>query len=110
LSALFGGSVSLIFIQTPPDVAYDMYRSREVHGTLAFSYRAFLEIYDAPVEAEISSLGRKAQVYIYNSFGIDSFRRTLDEVKYVFLGRGGAATSQPISRGKAQARSSSGKP
>jgi hypothetical protein len=81
LSTRFGGRASLIFVQTPPDVAYDMYRSREVQGTLTFSYRDFLEIYDAPVEAEIPSLGRKAQVYIYNSFGIEAFRRTLDEVK-----------------------------
>jgi len=87
LSARFGGGVSLIFVQTPPDVAYDMYRTREVQGTLTFSYRDFLEIYDAPVEAEVPSLGRKAQVYIYNSFGIEAFRRTLDEVKSALEGR-----------------------
>jgi predicted NUDIX family phosphoesterase len=80
LTLRFGGGVGLIFVQTPPDVAYDMYRAREAQGVLTFSYREFLEIYDAPVESEIPSLGRKAQVYIYNSFGIDAFRRTLDEV------------------------------
>jgi hypothetical protein len=73
----FGGRGSLMFVQTPPDVAYEMYRNREEHGALTFSYRDFLEIYDAPVEAEIPSLGRRAQVYIYNSFGIEAFRRTL---------------------------------
>ena len=56
---------------------------------MTFSYRNFLEIYDAPVEAEVPSFGRKAQVYIYNSFGIEAFRRTLDEVKLVLEGRGG---------------------
>lgn len=80
LTLRFGGGVGLIFVQTPADVAYDMYRAREAQGVLAFSYREFLEIYDAPVESEIPSLGRKAQVYIYNSFGIEAFRRTLDEV------------------------------
>jgi predicted NUDIX family phosphoesterase len=80
LESHFNGKTSLIFVQTPPDVAYDMYRAREVDAHLAFNYREFLEIYDAPGEAEISSLGRKAQVYIYNSFGIEAFRRTLDEV------------------------------
>jgi predicted NUDIX family phosphoesterase len=79
-SIRLGGSVGLVFVQTPPDVAYDMYRAREAQGTLTFSYREFLEIYDAPVEAEIPSLGRTAHVYIYNSFGIEAFRRTLDEV------------------------------
>jgi predicted NUDIX family phosphoesterase len=110
LSTRFGGRVSLIFVQTPPDVAYDMYRTREVQGTLTFSYRDFLEIYDAPVEAEIPSLGRKAQVYIYNSFGIEAFRRTLDEVRSVFAGRSAIVRSQPTSRGKGRARSLGGKP
>src|SRR5262249_920632 len=42
LSTRFGGRGSLIFVQTPPDVAYDMYRNREMQGTLTFSYRDFL--------------------------------------------------------------------
>jgi predicted NUDIX family phosphoesterase len=109
LSARFGGSTGLIFVQTPPDVAYDMYRNREVQGTLTFSYRDFLEIYDAAVEAEIPSLGRKAQVYIYNSFGIEAFRRTLDEVKSAFVERSETVRSQVTSRGKGRARSPGGK-
>lgn len=72
--------VRLVFIQTPPDAAYEMYRSREVQNELLFTYRDFLKIYDAPVEADIPSLGRKAQVFVYNAFGIDAFRRTLDQV------------------------------
>lgn len=58
---------ALIFVQTPADVAYDMYRAREAQGALTFSYREFLEVYDAPVESGIPNLGRKAQVYTYNS-------------------------------------------
>lgn len=80
LVSLLGETVSLVFVQTPPDVAYEMYRVREVQGTLTFSYRDFLEIYDAPVESEITSLGRKAHAYVYNSFGMEAFRRTLDEL------------------------------
>jgi predicted NUDIX family phosphoesterase len=110
LSTRFNGRASLIFVQTPPDVAYDMYRNREVQGTLTFSYRDFLEIYDAPVEAEIPSLGRRAQVYIYNSFGIEAFRRTLDEVKSTLALRYGTSRSQPTSRGRGRARSPGGKP
>ena len=72
--------VSLVFIQTPPDAAYEMYRSREVQDELTFTYRDFLKIYDAPVEADIPSLGRKAQVFVYNAFGMDAFRRILDQV------------------------------
>jgi dephospho-CoA kinase len=76
----FCNDVGLVFVQTPPDVAYNMYRAREAQDELAFTYREFLKIYDAPVEEEISSLGRKAQIYIYNAFGIEAFRRTIDEV------------------------------
>jgi predicted NUDIX family phosphoesterase len=74
------GSLALLFVQTPPDLAFEMYRAREATGTLTFSYRDFLKVYDAPVEAEIPSLGRNASAYIYNSFGLEAFRRTLDHV------------------------------
>jgi predicted NUDIX family phosphoesterase len=110
LSTRFGGHVGLIFVQTPPDVAYDMYRSREVQGALTFSYREFIEIYDAPVESEITSLGRKAQIYIYNSFGIEAFRRTLDEVQSLLVPKGSASGSRTTIRGKGRARSSNERP
>jgi predicted NUDIX family phosphoesterase len=80
LSTLAQGSVALLFVQTPADLAYEMYRAREAQEALTFSYREFLKIYDAPVEAEISSLAREASAYIYNSFGLEAFRRTLDQI------------------------------
>jgi predicted NUDIX family phosphoesterase len=104
LTLRFGGSVGLIFVQTPPDVAYDLYRAREVQAALTFSYREFLEIYDAPVESEIPSLGRKAQVYIYNSFGMETFRRTLDEVANRFSRNAEVTKLRPTNRGKARVR------
>ena len=103
LTGKFGGRVSLVFVQTPPDVAYEMYRAREEAGSLSFTYRRFLEIYDAPVESEIPSLGRRAQIYIYNSFGIDAFRRTLEEVASAVTG-GARKTHMARERGKARAR------
>ena len=94
----------MIFVQTPADVAYDMYRAREAQGALTFSYREFLEVYDAPVESEISSLGRKAQVYIYNSFGMEAFRRTLDEVALGLLARESAEDLRATGPGKVRVR------
>jgi cytidylate kinase len=73
-------TTSLAYLQTPPDIAFDLYRSREATADLNFTYRDFLRFYDAPVESEISSLGRAADVYIYNSFGLEAFRRTLNEI------------------------------
>lgn len=80
LKDLLQGSVALLFVQAPADLAFEMYRAREASGTLTFSYRDFLKIYDAPVEEEISSLGRHASAVVYNSFGLEAFRRTLDQV------------------------------
>jgi predicted NUDIX family phosphoesterase/adenylate kinase family enzyme len=103
LESLFNGSVGLIFVNTPPDVAYDMYRAREAQRALTFSYREYLEIYDAPVESEIPSLGRRAHIVINNAFGIETFRRTLDELAGHFSASE-VENVQPTGRGKARAR------
>lgn len=102
LESLFNGSVGLVFVNTPPDVAYDMYRAREAQRALTFSYREYLEIYDAPVEAEIPSLGRRAHIVINNAFGIEAFRRTLDDLAGYFT-NAGAESSQITGQGKARA-------
>jgi hypothetical protein len=81
-----------------------MYRAREAQGALTFSYREFLEVYDAPVESEIPSLGRKAQVYIYNSFGMEAFRRTLDQVALRLLGQESADDRGVTDLGKGRVR------
>ncbi len=104
LSTRVGGGVGLIFVQTPADVAYDMYRAREAQGALTFSYREFLEVYDGPVESEIPSLGRKAQVYIDNSFGMEAFRRTLDRVALRLLGQESADDLRATDLGKGRVR------
>jgi dephospho-CoA kinase len=103
LERLFEGSVGLVFVNTPPDVAYDMYRAREAQGALTFSYREYLEIYDAQVEAEIPSLGRRAHIVINNAFGIETFRRTLDELAGHFSNPE-VESAESTGRGKARAR------
>lgn len=103
LERLFSGSVGLVFVNTPPDVAYDMYRAREAQRALTFSYREYLEIYDAPVEAEIPSLGRRAHIVINNAFGIEAFRRTLDDLAGYFS-NSDVESSQSTGQGKARAR------
>lgn len=73
-------SVALIYINTPPDIAFDLYRARETDAALDFTYKDFLSLYDAPVEVEISRLGRSADAYIYNSTGLDQLRRAVDSL------------------------------
>ncbi len=80
LSCNLNRMITLLFVQTPPDVSYEMYRLREAKDELNFTFRKFTKIYDALSEREIQSLGRNAEMYIYNEFGMDSFRRTLEEI------------------------------
>lgn len=72
--------LALLYVHTPPDIAYEMYRFRERSNSLDYSYRGFLEVFDAPVEADLSALGRLAQTYIYNFLGTDPLRRSLDRL------------------------------
>ena len=41
LTGLCQGSVALLFVQAPADLAYDMYRAREAQGTLTFADECF---------------------------------------------------------------------
>ena len=80
LRMLLGNETLLMYVHTPPDIAFDFYRAREEKLGLSFTYRDVLALYDAPVESEVSSLGRAADLYVYNSFGIEAFRRMLDQL------------------------------
>lgn len=80
LSAQLGGQTALLYVHTPPDIAYEMYRLREGPGALEFTYRTFLKVYDAPVEADLTMLGRSAHTYIYNFLGMDALRRLLEKL------------------------------
>lgn len=80
LTKLLGEQPALLYVHTPPDIAYEMYRLRESSNSLDFTYREFLRIFDAPVEADITTLGRTAQTYIYNFLGIDALRRSLSKL------------------------------
>ncbi len=71
---------ALLYVHTPPDIAYEMYRLRESANSLDFKYRDFLKVYDAPVESDIAALGRTAHTYIYNFLGIDALRRSLNKL------------------------------
>ena len=80
LSVSMEGQTTLIYVNTPPDIAYEMYRLRESSSTLDVTYRDFLKVYDAPVENDLPTLGRLAHTYIYNFLGVDALRRSLDKL------------------------------
>jgi predicted NUDIX family phosphoesterase len=79
LAKILSERPALVYVHTPPDIAYKMYQSREGGGPLNSSHREFLRLYDAPVESDLASLGRTAQTYIYNYLGLESLRLALDK-------------------------------
>ena len=79
LRSKLNDDIAHLHVSTSPDLAYEMYRAREVDG-VTLSHRDFFAIYDAEVESEIQTVGRQADVYLYNTFGLTAFRRTLEEL------------------------------
>jgi predicted NUDIX family phosphoesterase/dephospho-CoA kinase len=63
--------LGVLYVYTPPDVAFDFYRSRKGRQT---SVHEFIEVREAPVEAEVASLIGHADGVVYNWAGIKGFR------------------------------------
>ncbi|SCY34439.1 HTH domain-containing protein [Microvirga guangxiensis] len=65
--------LAMVYIQTPPDVAFELYRLREGRDG-DMSAAEFMDILHAPVEAAVPYLISEADAIIYNWFGIDSYK------------------------------------
>jgi predicted NUDIX family phosphoesterase/dephospho-CoA kinase len=63
--------VGVLYVYTPPDVAFDFYRQRRGAAT---SIHDFLAVREAAVEAELSSLIADADGVVYNWAGLQGFR------------------------------------
>ncbi len=70
---LWPDPVYTLFVQTPPDLAFESYRFRETE----LSIRAFMDLYDAAVERGVHDIARRADIIVYNWFGEESHRRVL---------------------------------
>ena len=77
-----GSSVGLVFVHTPPDVAYDLYCSREAKDLVP--PLDFFALRDSPVEREVRDFIGLADAVVYNWAGRDSYhdvvRRLMAEV------------------------------
>lgn len=71
---LWSNPVYTLFVQTPPDLAFESYRWREAE----LSVRAFMDLYDAPVERGVHDIARQADIIVYNWFGEKSYPRVLN--------------------------------
>jgi predicted NUDIX family phosphoesterase len=69
--------VSLLYVYTPPDVAYEMYRFREGHAEEKITFQDFVQLYTAPVESKISYLLGEADIITFNWLGLEGYERAL---------------------------------
>jgi predicted NUDIX family phosphoesterase len=73
--------LGLLYVATPPDVAFEFYRTREAPGA---SVHDFLRVRDAPGEEEVEDLLGRADAVIDNWFGrkqyLDALRRLMEEL------------------------------
>ena len=72
--ALWGGQVYTLFVQTPPELAFESYRQRENE----LSVREFMDLYDAMVERGVHDIARHADIIVYNWYGDQSHERALN--------------------------------
>jgi hypothetical protein len=71
--------VAVIYIHTPPDVAYELYTSRNASKD-ALSPAQFATMQNAIVESHVRYLIDDADIIIYNWFGLDSYRFVVREL------------------------------
>lgn len=77
LSQLRGlvGAMGVIYVETPPDIAFRFYRLRL--GGSPVNIQDFLLLRDAPVERDLGPMIREADAVLYNSFGVPRFREAI---------------------------------
>jgi predicted NUDIX family phosphoesterase len=72
--------VALMYVHTPPDVAFEMFRMREDYGYLEIDLDTFIDIYNAPVEGQVRYLIQDADVILYNWIGLSEYEKTINEM------------------------------
>lgn len=71
---------ALLYVYTPPDVAYHMYKERDGHGEQGTDFEEFVTLYTAPVESKIRYMIGDADVITFNWLGFDGYSKVLDEL------------------------------
>jgi predicted NUDIX family phosphoesterase/dephospho-CoA kinase len=83
LEALRGASrlpVALLYVYTPPDVAFEMYKRREDYGEKNTSFDEFVRLYNAPVESRVRYLLGDADVISFNWLGETVYMQSLERL------------------------------
>ena len=69
-----GRRIGIVFVQTPPDLAFKFYSDRITHGASMFD---FLAARDSAVEQEVESFISMADAVFYNWTGTIQYRETI---------------------------------
>ena len=80
LKGLSDVPLALLYVYTPPDVAYEMYRMREDHGFGDIDFDSFVDLYNAPVEGQVRYIIQDADVILYNWIGLSEYEKTINEM------------------------------
>ncbi|NEW89774.1 DNA mismatch repair protein MutT [Rhodopseudomonas sp. WA056] len=79
--------VVMLYVYTPPDTAFEMYRDREGHGEQATTLSAFIALYTAPVESQIRYMIGEADIITFNWFGLGAYEQALEQLTEKLNGR-----------------------
>jgi hypothetical protein len=69
--------VGVLFVHTPPDVAYHFYKARSPRS---FTIHDFLSVRDSPVEQEVERLLGLSDAVLYNWGGRHMYRQALRDL------------------------------
>jgi len=72
--------LALMYVYTPPNVAFEMYRMREDYGFGDIDFDTFVDLYNAPVEGQVRYIIQDADVILYNWIGLPEYEKTINEM------------------------------
>ncbi len=72
--------IALMYVYTPPDVAFEMFRMREDYGYDEIDFDTFISLYNAPVEEQVRYMIQEADVILYNWIGLSEYEKTINEM------------------------------
>jgi predicted NUDIX family phosphoesterase len=75
--------VALLYVYTPPDVAFEMYKERENYGEGSTTFQEFVDLYSAPVESKIRYMLGDADIVIFNWLGLSAYTEALARLSKV---------------------------
>jgi dephospho-CoA kinase len=77
LRAIAGGRIGILFVYTPPSLAFQFYERREARD---ISFDDFLKLSEAPVEQEVKKMIGLADAVLYNWIGKPKYEQKIHQL------------------------------